>query len=137
MLIEYPAAGAEPEDPPLATDELRLDEVLPRISALDVVQEALATDGSQRSDIEQRIAYHALRTRPSGVPADAVVRIAPALRRRRSTRSRSRSCSSLRARCATRSARHGRSPPPTSPFRRPEASHCCEARRSPAALTPD
>src|SRR5206468_11915529 len=45
---------------------------------LDVVQSAVITDGSQRTELEQRIVYHALRNRPNRVPQDATVRIVAA-----------------------------------------------------------
>ena len=73
--IEYRAAQAPPDSPPLATARLRLDQLVPHLSALDVVQAAVVTDGSQRTELEQRIVYHALRNRPNRVPPDATVRI--------------------------------------------------------------
>jgi hypothetical protein len=76
--IEYRGAQDPPGAPPLATDQLDLDELRPRLSALDVVQAAVTTDGAGRTEIEQRIVYHALRNRPRRVPADAAVRIVPA-----------------------------------------------------------
>ncbi|MFE5207225.1 hypothetical protein [Streptomyces sp. NPDC056600] len=76
--VDYFAAGSAAYAAPLATvDDLRLDLIRPRLTALDVVGAAATTDGSQRTEIEQRIVHHALRTRPAGVPADAVVRLGP------------------------------------------------------------
>ncbi|MFJ8197126.1 hypothetical protein [Streptomyces sp. NPDC096152] len=72
------AAAASAQATPIATiGQLRLDQISPRLSALDVVQAVAISDGSQRTELEQRIVYHALRNRPPGVPADAVVRLRP------------------------------------------------------------
>ena len=55
--------------------ERHLDDLVPAISPLDLVYAAAANAQSQLSEVEQRITYHALRTRPNNVPADAVVRV--------------------------------------------------------------
>jgi hypothetical protein len=76
--VDYFAASATAEAAPIATiGQLRLDQISPRLSALDVVQAAATSNGAQRTEIEQRIVYHALRYRPSGVPANAIVRLRP------------------------------------------------------------
>jgi hypothetical protein len=59
----------------LADRELRLDHVSPRLSASDVVYAAMAGERTQRSEVEERIVFHALRTRPPEVPSDANVAI--------------------------------------------------------------
>jgi hypothetical protein len=59
----------------LAEQERRLDQLVPPLSPLDVVYAAVAAERSQLSELEQRIIYQAARTRPAGVPPDAVVRV--------------------------------------------------------------
>jgi hypothetical protein len=70
--VEYrdPSSGAV-----IADEERRLDELAPALSPLDVVYSAVASERTQLSEIEQRIVYHAGRTRPAGVPPDARVRV--------------------------------------------------------------
>jgi hypothetical protein len=68
--IEYRSPGS---DDVIAATESRLDHLQPRIGPLDVGYAALATERGQLSEIEQRIAYQALRSRPTGVPPDARV----------------------------------------------------------------
>jgi IPT/TIG domain len=78
LRVDYLPAGAARDAPPVATRSLRLADISPPLSAIDVVETATSSDGSQRTEIEQRIVFDALRRRPFGVAADAVVRIAPA-----------------------------------------------------------
>lgn len=59
----------------LAEVERRLDQVSPAPSPLDVVYAALATERNQLSELEQRLVYDAVRTRPDGVPPDAPVQL--------------------------------------------------------------
>jgi hypothetical protein len=70
--IEYRAPGS---DDVIAATESRLDHLEPHLGPLDVVHAAVATERGQLSEIEQRIAYQALRSRPAGVPPDARVAI--------------------------------------------------------------
>ncbi|HWO17656.1 MAG TPA: hypothetical protein VNO30_02730 [Kofleriaceae bacterium] len=67
---EAPASGAV-----LAEEERRLDQLMPAPSPLDVVYAAVASERTQLSELEQRIVYHATRTRPAGIPPDARVRV--------------------------------------------------------------
>lgn len=59
----------------LAEEERRLDQLVPMLSPLDVVYGAVASEQSQLSELEQRIVYHAVRTRPTGIPANVQVRV--------------------------------------------------------------
>lgn len=59
----------------LAEEERRLDQLVPMLSPLDVVYGAVASEQSQLSELEQRIVYHAVRTRPAGVPENVQVRV--------------------------------------------------------------
>lgn len=59
----------------LAEQERRLDQLVPSPSPLDVVYAAAASEQTQLSELEQRIVYHAARTRPPGVPPDAQIRV--------------------------------------------------------------
>jgi hypothetical protein len=70
--VEYqdPTSGAV-----IAEEERRLDQLAPALSPLDVVYAAVASERTQLSEIEQRIVYDAVRTRPAGVPPDAQVRV--------------------------------------------------------------
>lgn len=61
----------------IATRSFRLDEVRPRLGPLDAVYDAEPHDAGQESEIVERIRYHAGRTRPAGVPADALISVAP------------------------------------------------------------
>ncbi|MGW5673362.1 hypothetical protein, partial [Micromonospora sp. NPDC003776] len=65
-----PASGAV-----LTEAERRLDQVRPAPSPLDVVYAALANERNQLSELEQRLVYDAVRTRPAGVPPDAPVQV--------------------------------------------------------------
>lgn len=66
--VEYRDAAS---DEVVAAVERRLDQLDPPLSALDVVYAAAASEQSQLSEIEQRIVYQAVRTRPPGVPSNA------------------------------------------------------------------
>lgn len=59
----------------LAEEERRLDQLEPALAPLDVVYAAVASERSQRSELEERIIYHAARSRPIGVPATARVNV--------------------------------------------------------------
>ncbi|MEH0845738.1 hypothetical protein V6U81_25465 [Micromonospora sp. CPCC 205711] len=59
----------------LAEEERTLDQLTPALSPLDVVYAAVATEQHQLSELERRIVYHAARTRPAGVPADARIQV--------------------------------------------------------------
>jgi hypothetical protein len=58
----------------LETAEVTLDKL--RLSPLDMVFMAEGNEEAQRSELEQRLVYHLLRTRPDSVPAEAAVRLA-------------------------------------------------------------
>jgi hypothetical protein len=62
-------------DTVLADVERRLDQLVPAISPLDVVYGSVAGAQPQLSELEQRLVFHAARTRPVGVPPDARVRV--------------------------------------------------------------
>lgn len=64
-------------DDVLATKTLKLHELEPRVSALDVVYAAEAHETPQRSELEQRFLFHAARNRPANVPEDSIVRLSP------------------------------------------------------------
>lgn len=53
--------------------ELRLDQIVPPLSPLDVVYAAVANEPAQRSEIEERILYFAQRTRPPTAPGKTAV----------------------------------------------------------------
>jgi hypothetical protein len=53
---------------------VKMHQLEPPLSPLDVLYAAEAHDEPQRSELEERFLYHASRTRPETVPADALVR---------------------------------------------------------------
>jgi len=57
----------------VGSTEITLDKL--RLSPLDVVFMAEGNEEAQRSELEQRLVYHLLRTRPDSVPAEAEVRL--------------------------------------------------------------
>lgn len=74
--VRYRVQYRDPaSDRVLAEEERRLDQLAPAPSALDVVYAAIAGEHAQLSELEQRIIYHAVRTRPSGIPPDVRVRV--------------------------------------------------------------
>jgi hypothetical protein len=61
----------------LKTGAVKLHQLEPALSPLDVLYAAEVHDELQRSEIEQRFLFHATRARPMGVPEDALVRLKP------------------------------------------------------------
>lgn len=59
--------------PVVGSAEVTLDQL--GLSPLDVVFMAEGNEEAQRSELEQRLVYHLLRTRPDSVPAEAEVRL--------------------------------------------------------------
>ncbi|MER5334183.1 hypothetical protein [Micromonospora sp. NPDC002717] len=59
----------------LDEQERRLDQLTPALSPLDLVYAAVAAEQHQLSELEQRIVYHAARTRPTTIPADARIQV--------------------------------------------------------------
>jgi hypothetical protein len=57
---------------------ISLADVAPAVGALDVVYAAVPTTEPQRSELEERVLYHAARTAPSRVPAASPVRLVAA-----------------------------------------------------------
>lgn len=59
----------------LRTRPIKLHQLEPTLSPLDILYTAEAHDRPQHSELEQRFLFHAARTRPVDVPADALVRL--------------------------------------------------------------
>ena len=74
--IRYRVRYLDPDDGHLLDeDERRLDQLRPELCPLDVVYAAVANESTGLSELEQRIVYDAVRTRPNNVPLGATVRV--------------------------------------------------------------